>query len=1495
MSGDNQNDDNMLMMNESSTILTLNDRFERLNKLFDTSTTTTTSSSSSTSTIIIDNKCYNYEFLLDLLIAVYTDIQRNVKPTTRDKNSSSQKFSNLVKPLVDYIRQLQLNSNDFEQIKIIGKGAFGQVSLVKSKHDEKMYAMKVLNKMEMIKRAEKACYKEERDILVNNNTNDWFTKLYYAFQDSENLYLIMDYYIGGDFLTLLMKYDDTLPEDMCRFYAAEIILAISTLHALGYIHRDIKPPNILIDSHGHIRLGDFGSCVRASTVRSDSSAPVGTPDYVSPEILDVIEGKIRNDCPYSFETDWWSLGIVLFELFYGQTPFYAESLVETYFKIMNHKTHFIFPVNAEVTDEAKDLISNLVTDRYSRYKNLQNFKEHPWFTGIEWDKIRYQTPPYHPQFSGPDDTSNFDISDIKPLNSPTAAMKINKDIYVELSFVGFTATLPKNVSKLEDSTNHHKMLDEEIHKDIDEQKINEDNDYDDKSDKTDEQIGLENRLKTIQQEYSEMSQLLAEVKKEKNSLSNKLRNKEGELDEHIEKNSQLRQQLRNYEKLKRQHLEEISSLQADLETQKILRKQDQIILKNHEEKIETLEDQLQRDSESTHSFTNEKQCYLKKITDLEQQILLLEEENCSIKESNNDLKKSYKELCCDLLNLDNQNLLFEHELKSMVESVAERQRCNDSLEKMLDITTNQSTTSSWQERRSARVDKQELLTLQLELKSEILEKQKLQSELLRLQQDFDNVNQQLLDSKNEMNKLIKKQAKSTTDHYGFKNSNNNHSIIGNNNDKEDVSSSSTTTTNRSFLKDFVIDMKAISNSISGTISGVAGGVGGGGRKQQNLISSTTTTTMMMDSMMNENYDYHNKFGHSFIIRTFITPIKCYVCTSLMIGLVRQGYVCEVCGYACHVDCVDSGSSCPFDETKQRPVGIDPQKGIGTAYEGFVKIPKPRGGVRKGWIRMFVVVCDFKLFLYDIINTGDQSNLSLAYSNMSNSNDSSYNTLINTPSISASTIIDMRDEHFSVSDVNESDVIHASAKDVPCIFRITTSMIGDNRDGLQKFTQLMLVDKESEKNKWIEALTELHRIIRRNKISHRNILRCYHLLNTLQINSLRHIHNIHCCTMLDETRLLIGCEDCLLCCDLDIHSYHRLNQSKKFIQISYIQSEQLIVALSGKQKQIKLIPIRALDNDGIDWIKLSETKNASAFTIAFDNSIAYVCVAIRKTLSIYEITHKKSRYIFHHEIQMPVNIQTLNTCRQNLIGVGTSSNFIVYHVNRTEQPLYLVNQDSPDLIYLIQNSIDPFLCEPIGDNEWLLVFAHYGVYVDDHGKRTRCLELQYPSQPIAASILRSDSKQTSYLLIFALTHIDVFDINEIRWIQTINIKATRPLQTFANNILFCKTNALDLPNLIQITIKDDNLIRVSGDNIKAFTLTNLNQKSIQSQNQDFKKNMKIKISAPTDFSHISHLGPGSGPFSANLIDLNDIKEKKFLDHQSTKDSLSKSHTSLQQYK
>lgn len=375
---------------------------------------------------------------------------------------------------------------------------------------------------------------------------------------------------------------------MCRFYAAQIILAISSLHDFGYIHRDIKPHNILIDSSGHIRLADFGSCVRASAVNSETSAPIGTPDYISPEILSVIEGRTggggsgHQESPYSYETDWWSLGIVIFESFYGEPPFYAESLVETYYKIMNHKIHFMFPENAKVTDEAKDLISNLITDRNSRYKTIDQFKAHPWFTGIDWEGIRDQVPPYKPSFDGPEDTSNFDISDLKPMNNNALnQFASTKEGQIELSFVGFSATFTANsqMSAIQPTSTIKPETPA-----TEKSQPNEDNEIVEKirssaecdSEKKIQQ--LEERLKSAQKEWGEMSHLLTEMKKEKNELSTKLRTKEEELDEQIEKNSQLRVQLRNYEKNKRQNLEDITTLHTELEAQKILRKQGKCLL-----------------------------------------------------------------------------------------------------------------------------------------------------------------------------------------------------------------------------------------------------------------------------------------------------------------------------------------------------------------------------------------------------------------------------------------------------------------------------------------------------------------------------------------------------------------------------------------------------------------------------------------------------------------------------------------------------------------------------------------------------------------------------------------------------------------------------------------------------------------------------------------------------------------------------------------------------
>ncbi|ELK13982.1 Rho-associated protein kinase 2 [Pteropus alecto] len=337
--------------------------------------------------------------------------------------------------IVKKIRGLQMKAEDYDVVKVIGRGAFGEVQLVRHKVSQKVYAMKLLSKFEMIKRSDSAFFWEERDIMAFANS-PWVVQLFCAFQDDKYLYMVMEYMPGGDLVNLMSNYD--VPEKWAKFYTAEVVLALDAIHSMGLIHRDVKPDNMLLDKHGHLKLADFGTCMKmdeTGMVHCDTA--VGTPDYISPEVLKSQGG----DGYYGRECDWWSVGVFLFEMLVGDTPFYADSLVGTYSKIMDHKNSLCFPEDAEISKHAKNLICAFLTDREVRLgrNGVEEIKQHPFFKNDQWnwDNIRETAAPVVPELSSDIDSSNFD--DIEDDKGDVETFPIPKAfVGNQLPFIGFT-------------------------------------------------------------------------------------------------------------------------------------------------------------------------------------------------------------------------------------------------------------------------------------------------------------------------------------------------------------------------------------------------------------------------------------------------------------------------------------------------------------------------------------------------------------------------------------------------------------------------------------------------------------------------------------------------------------------------------------------------------------------------------------------------------------------------------------------------------------------------------------------------------------------------------------------------------------------------------------------------------------------------------------------------------------------------------------------------
>uniref|UniRef100_A0A7S2Z9S9 non-specific serine/threonine protein kinase n=1 Tax=Rhodosorus marinus TaxID=101924 RepID=A0A7S2Z9S9_9RHOD len=355
----------------------------------------------------------------------------------------------------------------FRPLKVLGTGGVGKVLLVLLVGTDRVYAMKELRKTEMIARNKVNRVMTEREIFRTSN-HPFIVTLYASFQTKKKLYFIMEYFAGGEFFAFLQKQPlQRLSEQDAMFYAAEVILALEYLHCMGFVYRDLKPENILMRSTGHIALTDFDlskegayrlpivaqkekkglfrrgrsgrrkgrskslnhdlDIVDCEPILPNSNSFVGTEEYLSPEVI--------TGCSQTAAVDWWTLGILIYEMMCGKTPFVGECRKDTFDRIQNDDV--VWPKGVSVSASCKNLVKRLLEKdpekRICHELGATELKRHPWFHGLKFELIRNEPPPSKPDVRDPLDLSQYNGVESTDL-----------DLEVELSddetFAGFEVT-----------------------------------------------------------------------------------------------------------------------------------------------------------------------------------------------------------------------------------------------------------------------------------------------------------------------------------------------------------------------------------------------------------------------------------------------------------------------------------------------------------------------------------------------------------------------------------------------------------------------------------------------------------------------------------------------------------------------------------------------------------------------------------------------------------------------------------------------------------------------------------------------------------------------------------------------------------------------------------------------------------------------------------------------------------------------------------------------
>ncbi|CAJ0763871.1 15311_t:CDS:10 [Entrophospora sp. SA101] len=339
------------------------------------------------------------------------------------------------------LHKSNLKPGSFEILKLIGKGNFGKVFQVRKKDTNRIYAMKVLHKQDLIERREVEHTLAEKNILIRAESCPFLVGLKFSFQTRTHLYLVTDFMNGGELFWHLQN-EVRLSEERAKFYAAEIVLALEHLHKYNIVYRDLKPENILLDATGHIALCDFGLCKENLATGQTTNTFCGTSEYLAPEVL--------AECGYGKSVDWWSLGILFYEMIAGFSPFYTNDTQLMYRRILFGKLKF---PKGFFSDDAKSLIKGLLArnphNRLGSNGDAEDLKRHPFFANVDWNALynKQVPPPFKPNVTSEDDTSCFDPAfteeqiDYWPsLTKNISRNGTNASIASELNdtFVGFT-------------------------------------------------------------------------------------------------------------------------------------------------------------------------------------------------------------------------------------------------------------------------------------------------------------------------------------------------------------------------------------------------------------------------------------------------------------------------------------------------------------------------------------------------------------------------------------------------------------------------------------------------------------------------------------------------------------------------------------------------------------------------------------------------------------------------------------------------------------------------------------------------------------------------------------------------------------------------------------------------------------------------------------------------------------------------------------------------